>query len=102
MRRLKNRLRTAREEGKDARAIAQDLVDEGREIDAEDVARNKTMSKWGGDWLVDQVKAKGKDPEGLNVMTVCNTGSLATSVRGVCIHPCDDMLMASSRAMEQH
>lgn len=80
MRRLRNRLRTACEEGKDTRAIAQDLVDEGREIDAEDIARNKVMSKWGGDWLVGQVKDNNEDPNNLNIMTVCNTGSLATSV----------------------
>ena len=85
MRRLRNTLKTSQEKGKDARAIAEDLVKEGREIDTEDVARNKRMSKWGGDWLLDQVKAKGKDAEALNVMTVCNTGSLATSVRGVCV-----------------
>lgn len=82
MRRLRNTLQTSQEKGKDAREIAQDLVHEGREIDAEDVARNRRMSKWGGDWLLDQVKAKDKGAEGLNVMTVCNTGSLATSVRG--------------------
>lgn len=79
-RRLKHTLQTGIDAGKDARAIAQDLIQEGREIDAEDVSRNKRMSKWGGDWLVEQVKAKGNSPESLNVMTVCNTGSLATSV----------------------
>ncbi|KZT71005.1 Methylthioribose-1-phosphate isomerase [Daedalea quercina L-15889] len=84
-RRLKNRLRTSLEEGKGARTIAQDLIYEGREIDAEDVSRNKAMSKWGGEWLVEQVKKKGKSPENLNVMTVCNTGSLATSGYGTAL-----------------
>ncbi|KAH9935327.1 eukaryotic translation initiation factor 2B [Fomitopsis serialis] len=84
-RRLKHRLRTSLEEGKDARATAQDLIVEGREIDAEDVSRNKRMSKWGGDWLIEQVKAKGKPTENLNVMTVCNTGSLATSGYGTAL-----------------
>ena len=38
------------------------------------------MAKWGGEWLIDQVKQKGGSGQDLNVMTVCNTGSLATSV----------------------
>ena len=66
--------------GKDTRAIAEDLVEDGRQVAAEDVGRNKAMAKWGGDWLADEVKRQGGSGEGLNVLTVCNTGSLATSV----------------------
>lgn len=62
------------------KTIAQHLVAEGRAIDDEDVTRNKAMAKWGGEWLIDQVKQKGGSGQDLNVMTVCNTGSLATSV----------------------
>jgi len=68
-------------EGKDARAIAEDLIEVGKQIAAEDVGRNKAMAKLGGDWLVEHVKAEGGSGNGLNVLTVCNTGSLATSVR---------------------
>lgn len=68
--------------GKDARAIAEDLIAEGKAIDAEDVGRNKEMARSGGEWLVDQYKQRGLSGDNLNVMTVCNTGSLATSVRG--------------------
>lgn len=46
----------------------------------EDVGRNRAMAKWGGEWLVGEVKKAGGEGKGLNVMTVCNTGSLATSV----------------------
>jgi methylthioribose-1-phosphate isomerase len=67
--------------GKDARAIAEDLIKEGKQIAEEDVGRNKAMAKWGGDWLIEQVKGGGDSGEGLKVLTVCNTGSLATSVR---------------------
>ena len=68
---------------KDARAIAEDLVEDGRRIAAEDVGRNKAMARWGGEWLVERVKGEGGSGDGLNVLTVCNTGSLATSVRNV-------------------
>lgn len=62
--------------------IVQDLMVEGIAIAGEDVGRNKAMAQWGGDWLVDLVtKRDGTPSEGLNVLTVCNTGSLATSVR---------------------
>ena len=78
--RLSNTLRAGVNGGKDARAIAQDLVAEGKAIDDEDVSRNKAMSKWGGEWLVERLKGQGKSAEGLSLITVCNTGSLATSV----------------------
>jgi len=82
-RRLSRTLQSSLEAAKDARAIAEDLVADGRQVAAEDVGRNKAMAKWGGDWLVERVKGGGAPGDGLNVLTVCNTGSLATSVSGV-------------------
>lgn len=80
-RRLDKVLRKGAEAGLDAKSIAQALIAEGLAIDNEDVSRNREMSKWGGDWLVDRVKQAGGSGTGLSLMTVCNTGSLATSVR---------------------
>lgn len=79
-RRLARTLQSSLSKGKDARAIAEDLIEDGRQVAAEDVGRNKAMAKWGGDWLAEEVKGKGGSGDGLNVLTVCNTGSLATSV----------------------
>jgi methylthioribose-1-phosphate isomerase len=79
--RLKNRLQASASSGKDARAIARDLVIESREIELEDVCRNKEMSKLGAEWLVARDRQNGGTGTSLNVLTVCNTGSLATSVR---------------------
>ncbi|KAI0695453.1 eukaryotic translation initiation factor 2B [Cytidiella melzeri] len=84
-RRLANTLQSGLDAGKDAKIIAQDLVAEGLAIDSEDVSRNKAMSKWGGDWLMEQVKKKGGSGTAINVMTVCNTGSLATSGYGTAL-----------------
>lgn len=84
-RRLAKTLRAGIDAGKDAKSIAQELIAEGEAIDGEDVSRNKEMSKWGGEWLVEQVKQKGGSGTGLNVMTVCNTGSLATSGYGTAL-----------------
>jgi len=67
---------------KEPRAIAKDLIAEGRAVADEDVGRNKEMAKWAGEWLIQRVRDQGLDfSRGLNVLTVCNTGSLATSVR---------------------
>ncbi|KAI0081322.1 Methylthioribose-1-phosphate isomerase [Panus rudis PR-1116 ss-1] len=85
IRRLQKTLQAGLDSGKDAKAIAEDLISEGKKIDDEDVDRNKKMAKWGGEWLVEQVKKQGKSGEGLNVMTVCNTGSLATSGYGTAL-----------------
>lgn len=60
--------------------LARDMIEEGKRINDEDVGRNKSMAAHGGTWVVEQVKKNGGSGEGLNVMTVCNTGSLATSV----------------------
>ena len=80
-RRLKCTLEAAIDVGKDVETIAKDLISEGKQIADEDVGRNKKMSKWGGEWLVEIVKNSGGSGDNLNVLTVCNTGSLATSVR---------------------
>ncbi|KAI0328605.1 eukaryotic translation initiation factor 2B [Cubamyces sp. BRFM 1775] len=84
-RRLSKKLQASIDAGKDPRAIAQDLIAEAKEIDAEDVGRNKEMSKHGGEWLIERVKSQGGSGESLNVMTVCNTGSLATSGYGTAL-----------------
>ena len=62
----------------DPRIIAKELIAEGNLIADEDVGRNKEMSKHGAEWLSQQYQGNGDS--GFNVLTVCNTGSLATSV----------------------
>ncbi|KAI0278466.1 Methylthioribose-1-phosphate isomerase [Russula aff. rugulosa BPL654] len=84
-RRLSRTLQSSLRPGRDARAIAEDLIEDGKQIAAEDVGRNKAMAKWGGEWLAEQVKGEGGSGDGLNVLTVCNTGSLATSGYGTAL-----------------
>ena len=79
IRRLKKTLENGIAQDKDTREISKSLVDEGKAIDGEDVNRNKLMSKWGGEWLAEETIKRGGTGDHLNVMTVCNTGSLATS-----------------------
>ncbi|KAJ7178359.1 Methylthioribose-1-phosphate isomerase [Mycena crocata] len=71
--------------GKDGQAICADLIAEAHKVADEDVGRNKKMSQWGGDWLVDVVKRNGGSGNDLNLLTVCNTGSLATSGYGTAL-----------------
>ncbi|KXN91042.1 Methylthioribose-1-phosphate isomerase [Leucoagaricus sp. SymC.cos] len=81
-RRLTKTLHDSIAAGREVSTIAEDLIQEGRLVADEDVGRNKAMAKWGGEWLIERVKTNGESGEGLNVLTVCNTGSLATSGYG--------------------
>ena len=68
------------ESGSPVEQVAQDVIKTGRAVHEIDRGQNKAMGKWGGDWIVEAVKKSGGSGEGLNLLTVCNTGSLATSV----------------------
>jgi hypothetical protein len=48
-RRLTKTIQASIDAGKDAEAIAKDLIAEGKQIADEDVGRNKEMAKWGGE-----------------------------------------------------
>lgn len=56
--------------------MAKDVLQEATAVADEDLGRNKEMSVHGAEWLVKRTGGASK----LNVLTVCNTGSLATSV----------------------
>ena len=60
--------------------IAQEVIRTGRAVHEIDQGQNKAMGKWGGDWIMEGAGKSGRSGEGLNLLTVCNTGSLATSV----------------------
>ncbi|KAG9009621.1 S-methyl-5-thioribose-1-phosphate isomerase [Tulasnella sp. JGI-2019a] len=83
--RLAKVLEDGKKTGKPAIDIAREVVREGREVADEDVGRNKEMAKNGADWLVEEISRKGGKAESLNVLTVCNTGSLATSGYGTAL-----------------
>lgn len=56
-------------------------------VHEEDLARNMEMGRLGAEWLWAKRRASGKhdNKKGLKVITVCNTGSLATSGYGTAI-----------------
>ena len=60
--------------------IAREVIETGRAVHEIDLGQNRAMGNWGGGWIVEAVKKSGGSGEGLNLLTVCNTGSLATSV----------------------
>jgi len=61
--------------------VVQGLIAEGRAVADEDVDRNKAMARLGAEWILRTAEEKHIDiSNGVNVLTVCNTGSLATSV----------------------
>lgn len=83
-----NRVRSAAKAQQTASSteLAEEIVRVCEKVHAEDLERNKQMSKLGADYLYEKAMQKRggslKDGEKLKlkVMTVCNTGSLATSV----------------------
>lgn len=67
----------------DTTLSAHELVRVAKAVADEDVGRNKEMAKHAGEWLIERVRAQRGEQvlqKGLSVLTVCNTGSLATSV----------------------
>ncbi|KZT62069.1 putative translation initiation factor [Calocera cornea HHB12733] len=66
---------------------AEAVITESRAVADEDVGRNKEMSRVGAEWLLAQLEANGtiQPGESINVLTVCNTGSLATSGYGTAL-----------------
>ncbi|KAI6026338.1 hypothetical protein BKA83DRAFT_146663 [Pisolithus microcarpus] len=82
-RRIARTLQSSKDAGKDAVTIARDLVTVARLVSEEDYARNKKMSENGGLWLAAFHNLQAS--ERLNVLTVCNTGSLATSGYGTAL-----------------
>lgn len=65
-------------QGDSAEQLAKQVIETCQAVHANDLERNKQMSKLGADWLYEKRAKDGKKK--LRVMTVCNTGSLATSV----------------------
>lgn len=80
IRRLKAVLQSSTDAGKSVRMIAAGLISEAKLIADEDFDRNKKMSEHGGEWLAELDRGSGGSGTDLNLLTVCNTGSLATSV----------------------
>lgn len=68
----------SREDESYTRELAAALIKEGRLVADEDVGRNHEMSRHGAEWVFK--RSKMQENGKVNVLTVCNTGSLATSV----------------------
>lgn len=80
--RLKQVLKNAKLTNTSVEETVQGLILEGRAVADEDVGRNKTMGRLGAEWILKNAEEKQQDTSsGVSVLTVCNTGSLATSVR---------------------
>ncbi|TXT11123.1 hypothetical protein VHUM_01874 [Vanrija humicola] len=85
MNRLRRVLKSAPAGGAaEAAALVEEVKTASFAVHEEDQERNRTMGRLGAEWLWQQ--RGGKDgKKGLKVITVCNTGSLATSGYGTAI-----------------
>lgn len=67
----------------DPARLIRKVVDVAVSVWTEDNERNHQIGDNGAQWILNSLEAKGDIQKGekINVLTVCNTGSLATSVR---------------------
>ncbi|KAF8305480.1 eukaryotic translation initiation factor 2B [Clavulina sp. PMI_390] len=69
-------------------SLVEKLIKEAHAIVDEDFGRNKEMSRHGAEWILEQYAASPErflEGGKVNVMTLCNTGSLATSGYGTAL-----------------
>lgn len=82
-----NRIRSLLKSGEDS--DAKELVKKVKElcgaVHDEDLKRNMEMGRLGAEWLWSKRRSDKSKKGGLKVITVCNTGSLATSGYGTAI-----------------
>ena len=65
----------------EAKELVQKVKDVCTAVHGDDLERCKTMGRLGAEWLWNK---RGAGKKGLKLVTVCNTGSLATSVSHGC------------------
>ena len=77
-----DRIRALVKSGQDGSAeeLVEKVKDLCKAVHGEDLERCKTMGRLGAEWLWNR---RGAGKKGLKLVTICNTGSLATSVRFV-------------------
>lgn len=68
--------------GSDVRAMADEVIDVAVKVWSDDRQRNVSMGDHGAKWILERSEREGRIEKGgkVSVLTVCNTGSLATSV----------------------
>lgn len=74
----------------DPSALIKQVQDTCWAVHSEDLARNREMGRLGANWLWDRAQERAARagtpaPQGLKILTVCNTGSLATSGYGTAL-----------------
>ena len=80
--RIETAARTAVKEGASAEQVARRVIDVAVGVWSEDKERNKRIGDNGAAWILEKLEREGaiKQGEKICVLTVCNTGSLATFV----------------------
>ncbi len=68
--------------GTEVKAMANDIITVAVKVWEDDRERNVKMGDFGAKWILDKSEKEGRIDKGgkISVLTVCNTGSLATSV----------------------
>ncbi|KAM0752444.1 putative translation initiation factor, partial [Meredithblackwellia eburnea MCA 4105] len=79
--------RKAHDEGVAPQQLARRVIDVAVGVWVEDKDRNRSIGDHGARWILDKLEKEGSIQKGdkINVLTVCNTGSLATSDYGTAL-----------------
>ncbi|WVF73180.1 methylthioribose-1-phosphate isomerase [Kwoniella sp. CBS 6097] len=84
-----DRIRALLKDAEAQNASTEDIVEKVKkvcgEVHEEDLERNMSMGRLGAEWLWKKRGGEKSGKKGLKVVTVCNTGSLATSGYGTAI-----------------
>ncbi|KAL1852333.1 S-methyl-5-thioribose-1-phosphate isomerase [Paecilomyces lecythidis] len=73
----------ARESGSTGKSVASAFIEAAAQMLKDDLADNQNIGKYGADWLIQNAARTGQQE--INVLTHCNTGSLATSGYGTAL-----------------
>jgi methylthioribose-1-phosphate isomerase len=76
-------VKTDQDPPEDTTSLIKKIVELCKLIWTEDLERNKKIGRLGADWLIDNLGLK--PTQKISVLTVCNTGSLATSGYGTAL-----------------
>ncbi|KAL8292330.1 hypothetical protein RQP46_001796 [Phenoliferia psychrophenolica] len=85
--RIETAARKAVDEGATAEQVARRVIDVAVQVWSEDKERNKRIGDNGASWILEKLEREGTIKQGdkICVLTVCNTGSLATSGYGTAL-----------------
>lgn len=74
-----------RKNERDSNYLVYKVIAFGEKMLEDDVTDNKNIGKYGSEWAIEQLIGKNNNNDKFSVLTICNTGSLATAGYGTAL-----------------